>query len=177
MCAYEEENALTVESAADAEGLLEDLAGIERDRKAITAQFQQMVDKYTHWKDTHLERLAKRETGIKLTLQAWTQEQLKDGKKKSVDLPFGRMGFRKAPDTWTLNGEAIDGESKALLEFVEAGYSNYVKTKTIKKVDWSGFKKSLKVENGTVITSDGEVIAGMAVTPQEPKFYVNLTEE
>lgn len=89
-------------------------------------------------------------------LVPFVQEQIKDSKKKSINLPSGTVGFRKATKTIK--------DDKLILDFVRANCSKYIKLE--EKLDMAGFKKSCTVAGGRLITSDGEVVPGYEVTEE-----------
>lgn len=55
-------------------------------------------------------------------LRQWAQEQLAGQKKKSIDLLFGRIGFRKKSDLIV-----VDDEDKAIQWLIDGGFNHAVK--------------------------------------------------
>lgn len=86
----------------------------------------------------------------------FVEEQIKGSKKKSINLPSGTVGFKKTTKTTK--------DDRAVLDFVRANYGEYVKLE--EKLDLTGFKKTCTIENGHLITADGEVVPGYEVEEQ-----------
>ena len=102
-------------------------------------------------------------------------EKIADGKKKSVKLPSGRVGFRAGGETWKMGDEKIEATTPALLSFVKGNDKSFVAVK--ESVRWGDYKKTLNVmEDGRVATSDGQIIEGMTVTQGAPSFYVEVAK-
>lgn len=86
---------------------------------------------------------------------------------KSIKLPSGRFGFRKAQPKWNYDDEKVVNalESNGLTSFVR------VKKAPIK----ADIKKAFAVNNGQVVNpSTGEIVEGITVTEQEDNFNVKV---
>ena len=44
-------------------------------------------------------------------------------------------------------------------------------------VDWAGLKKSCVIDQDKMIDENGEVLPGITIEQQEPKFYVDTKED
>lgn len=86
-------------------------------------------------------------------LAPFVEEQIKNSKKKSINLPNGTVGFKKTTKTTK--------DDAALLAFIKDGYSEYIKVK--ESVDMAELKKACKIVNGKLITEEGEVVPGYEV--------------
>ena len=134
-----------------------------------------MVARYDKWRQESVEKLDADEAYFHELLRPWVAEQLADTKKKSINLPSGRVGFRAGSKSFMLNGEKVDSTNQDLVDIVESDDSVYVETK--KSVRWGEYKKTLHVlDDGRVTTSQGEIIPDMKVEQEEPKFYVEVSK-
>jgi hypothetical protein len=167
----EEKQAWAVTDESSADWVLTKLAENEAKRQHVTEQYQKMVDRYAKWLEDELGNINASDIYFKLLLEQWAKSTLTDGKKKSINLPSGKVGFRAGTTTYTIGGEKVTGDSKPLLDFVKEGYSEFLKVK--ESVDWAAFKKSIHVtDSGDVVTAAGEVVPGMTAEKGEPTFYV-----
>ena len=170
-----EKKPFEVTDEASAEWCLEKLEENAKARKLVNDQFAEMVYRYEKWKSDSLQELNRSDKYLKGLLQTWTVEKLADGKKKSVNLPSGRVGFRTGGETWKMGAEKIEATTPALLAFVKENDDSFVAVK--ESVRWGDYKKTLNVmEDGRVATSDGQIIEGMTVTQGAPSFYVEVVK-
>ena len=113
---------------------------------------------------------------LSVMLQPFIESELAGKKKRSVNLPSGRAGFRKGTVTFELEGQKVDGKSEQLLSLVKQHQlEDYVVVK--ESVDWASLKKSLNItEDGKVISSDGELLEAMIAIQEPDKFYVQAVK-
>jgi len=95
-------------------------------------------------------------------LRPYAAKQLEGQKTKTYKLPCGKCSFKK--DTVT-----ITRDENALLAFCKANAPDYVKVK--ESVDWAGYKKQCTIDDGKMITPDGEIVAGVTVQPEGPDIF------
>ena len=171
----EEKERFAVTDEASAEWCLEKLEENAKARKLVNDQFAEMVYRYEKWKSDSLQELNRSDKYLKGLLQTWAVEKLADGKKKSVNLPSGRVGFRAGGEIWKMGDEKVEATTPALLAFVKQDDDSFVKVQ--ESVRWGDYKKTLHImEDGRVATSDGQIIEGMTVTKGAPSFYVEVTK-
>ena len=168
-----EKERFTVTNEASAEWCLEKLEENAKARALIDEQYKQMISRYEKWRADALAEIEGSDAHLKSLLEPWAAEKIADGKKKSVKLPSGRVGFRGGGETWKRGAEKIEATNPALLAFVKENDGSFVKVQ--ESVRWGDYKKTLNVmEDGRVTTSDGQIIEGMTVTKGEPSFYVEV---
>lgn len=171
----EEKERFAVTDEASAEWCLEKLEENEKARALIDEQYKQMTARYEKWRADALAELDGSDAYLKGLLLPWAQEKVADGKKKSVKLPSGVIGFRAGGKTWKMGDEKIEATTPALLAFVKENDDSFVKVQ--ESVRWGDYKKTLNVmEDGRVATSDGQIIEGMTVTQGAPSFYVEVAK-
>ena len=171
----EEKERFTVTDEASAEWCLEKMEENEKARALIDEQYKQMTARYEKWRADALAELDGSDAYLKGLLLPWAQEKVADGKKKSVKLPSGRVGFRAGGEIWKMGDEKVEATTPALLAFVKENDDSFVKVQ--ESVRWGDYKKTLNVmENGRVATSDGQIIEGMTVTQGAPSFYVEVAK-
>lgn len=170
-----EKERFTVTNEASAEWCLEKLEENAKARALIDEQYKQMISRYEKWRADALAEIEGSDAHLKSLLEPWAAEKIADGKKKSVKLPSGRVGFRAGGETWKMGAEKIEATTPALLAFVKENDDSFVAVK--ESVRWGDYKKTLNVmEDGRVTTSDGQIIEGMTVTKGAPSFYVEVTK-
>lgn len=170
-----EKERFTVTDEASAEWCLEKMEENEKARALIDEQYKQMTARYEKWRADALAELKSSDAYLKGLLLPWVQEKVADGKKKSVKLPSGRVGFRAGGETWKMGDEKIEATTPALLAFVKQDDDSFVKVQ--ESVRWGDYKKTLNImEDGRVATSDGQIIEGMTVTKGAPSFYVEVAK-
>ena len=176
IAAYQEEKELfAVTDEASAEWCLEKLEENEKARALIDEQYKQMTARYEKWRADALAELESNDLYLKGLLEPWTVEKIADGKKKSVKLPSGRVGFRAGGEIWKMGDEKVEATTPALLAFVKENDDSFVAVK--ETVRWGDYKKTLNtMEDGRVATSDGQIIEGMTVTKGAPSFYVEVAK-
>ena len=170
-----EKERFAVTDEASAEWCLEKLEENEKARALIDEQYKQMTTRYEKWRADALAELESNDLYLKGLLELWAVEKIADGKKKSVKLPSGVIGFRGGGKTWKMGDEKIEATTPALLAFVKENDDSFVKVQ--ESVRWGDYKKTLNVmKDGRVATSDGQIIEGMTVTQGAPSFYVEVAK-
>lgn len=170
-----EHERFTVTDEASAEWCLEKIEENAKARALIDEQYKQMTARYEKWRADALAELDGSDAYLKGLLLPWAQEKVADGKKKSVKLPSGRVGFRAGGEIWKMGDEKVEATTPALLAFVKENDDSFVKVQ--ESVRWGDYKKTLNVmKNGRVATSDGQIIEGMTVTQGAPSFYVEVAK-
>ena len=176
IAAYEaEKERFAVTDEASAEWCLEKLEENAKARALIEEQYKQMTARYEKWRADALAEIDGSDAHLKGLLEPWVAEKIADGKKKSVKLPSGVIGFRKGAEDWKMGKEKAEATNAALLAFVKENDVSFVKVQEF--VRWGDYKKTLTVmEDGRVATSDGQIIEGMTVTKGAPSFYVEVAK-
>lgn len=170
-----EKERFTVTDEASAEWCLEKMEENEKARALIDEQYKQMTARYEKWRADALAELESSDAYLKGLLLPWVQEKVADGKKKSVKLPSGRVGFRAGGEIWKMGDEKVEATTPALLAFVKQDNDSFVKVQ--ESVRWGDYKKTLNImKDGRVATSDGQIIEGMTVTKGAQSFYVEVAK-
>ena len=170
-----EKKPFTVTDEASAEWCLEKLEENAKARALIEEQYQRMIARHEKWRADALAEIDGSDAHLKGLLEPWVAEKIADGKKKSVKLPSGVIGFRAGGKTWKMGDEKIEATTPALLAFVKENDASFVKVQ--ESVRWGDYKKTLnEMKDGRVATSDGQIIEGMTVTQGAPSFYVEVAK-
>ena len=87
---------------------------------------------------------------------------------QSYELPSGKLVLKHQEPKYKQDNEALVPWLK------QNGMADYIKVEETAK--WADLKKTLTISpDGTgMITSDGEIVPGVTVTPQDDKFTVTL---
>ena len=170
-----EKERFAVTDEASAEWCLEKLEENAKARALIEEQYKQMIARYEKWRADALAEVDSSDAYLKSLLEPWAAEKIADGKKKSVKLPSGVIGFRVGGKTWKMGDEKIEATTPALLAFVKQDNESFVKVQ--ESVRWGDYKKTLRVmEDGRVVSATGQIIEGMTVTQGAPSFYVEVAK-
>lgn len=170
-----EKGRFAVTDEASAEWCLEKLEENAKARALIEEQYQRMIARHEKWRADALVEIESGDIYLKGLLEPWAAEKIADGKKKSVKLPSGTVGFRAGGETWKMGDEKVEATTPALLAFVKENDASFVKVQ--ESVRWGDYKKTLKeMKDGRVATSDGQIIEGMTVTQGAPSFYVEVAK-
>ena len=170
-----EKERFTVTDEASAEWCLEKLEENAKARALIEEQYQRMIARHEKWRADALAEIDGSDAHLKGLLEPWATEKIADGKKKSVKLPSGVIGFRAGGKTWKMGDEKIEATTPALLSFVKQDDDSFVKVQ--ESVRWGDYKKTLRVmEDGRVVSATGQIIEGMTVTQGAPSFYVEVAK-
>lgn len=171
----EDKKPFTVTDEASAEWCLEKLEENQKARALIEEQYQRMIARHEKWREDALAELESNDLYLKGLLESWATEKLADGKKKSVKLPSGRVGFRAGGEIWKMGDEKVEATTPALLAFVKQDDDSFVKVQ--ESVRWGDYKKTLTVmEDGRVVSASGQIVEGMTVTQDAPSFYVEVAK-
>lgn len=163
-----------VTDEASAEWVMEKLEENAKARALIDEQYQRMIARHEAWRADALKEIDENDAYLQSLLRPWAEAKLAGGKKKSVKLPSGRVGFRAGSGTYKFGDEKVTATSAKLLAFVKNDDASFVKVE--ESVRWGDYKATLNVtEDGKVVSANGEVISGMTYTEGEPSFYVKVT--
>ena len=171
----EDKKPFTVTDEASAEWCLEKIEENQKARALIEDQYQRMIARHEKWREDALAELESNDLYLKGLLEPWAAEKIADGKKKSVKLPSGRIGFRAGGEIWKMGDEKVEASTPALLALVKQDDDSFVKVQ--ESVRWGDYKKTLTVmEDGRVMSASGQIIEGMTVTQCAPNFYVEVAK-
>lgn len=160
----------TVTDASSAEWVMGKLAEKQAEIAEMGRQRDKMLARYNEWYEEGTAALNGDIAYFEKLLADWARGELAEGKKKSIALPSGRVGFRASAPKVTFAGAPVDKESVAFVTMAKQVAPEYVETK--ESVKWADFKKSLTLaENGAVVTESGEILPEMKWEAQEPTFY------
>ena len=165
MSAEMEKKPFEVTDEASAEWVLEKLEGNAKARALIDEQYQRMIARHEAWREDALKEIDESDAYFQSLLRPWAEAKLAGGKKKSVKLPSGTVGFRAGSGTYKFGDEKVTATNDD---------ASFIKVE--ESVRWGDYKKTLNVtEDGKVVSANGEVISGMTYTEGEPTFYVKVT--
>lgn len=162
-----------VTDEASAEWAMEKLEENAKARALIEDQYQRMIARHEAWREDALKEIEESDAYFYGLLRPWVEEKLAGGKKKSVKLPSGTVGFRAGTGTYKFGEEKVTATNAELLVFVKNDDASFIKVE--ESVRWSDYKKTLNVtDDGKVVSANGEVIPDMTYTEGEPTFYVKV---
>lgn len=166
--AMENNNSPYLENDADADSVLHKIQRLNRGIDYVRKIAEQQIQKIVAWRDEQIINRQEAISSEQNLLQLYAEERLKNSKRKSVSLPSGKFGYRKQPPK-------ITHDDTILLAFAKEAAPQFVKIK--ESVDWAGLKKSCVIDQDKMIDENGEVLPGITIEQQEPKFYVDTKED
>lgn len=163
---------LEVDDLLDRAACLQDKIDAEQKRlDAFIAHFEAKIEKAREnfTKATAPEQLEL--AAITDRLDRWARKNI-TGKRRSVDLPSGKLTLTKQQPLFYIEGERVTSDNPALIEIARNIDADLIKAKTTETADWATLKKRLTVaDDGTVyVTDTGEVLADMRVELRPDKF-------
>ena len=165
----------TVTDESSAEWAMEKLEENTKARALIEEQYQRMIARHEAWREDALKELDESDAYFYGLLRPWAEEKLAGGKKKSVKLPSGTVGFRAGTGTYKFGEDKVTATNAELLAFVKNDDASFIKVE--ESVRWGDYKKTLTVmEDGRVVSASGQIIEGMTVTQGAPSFYVEVAK-
>ncbi|QDP50154.1 MAG: putative DNA ends protecting protein [Prokaryotic dsDNA virus sp.] len=128
---------------------------LENKREDIDKIAEKQINKVEKWKDGQTAKLDRNIDFLKFKLEMY----LRGVGESSMDLPNGKINFRKQTDKVTI----VDEE-----KFLKTANEGLIRTiPEIRKPDLMAIKKHIK--------ETGELVDGVEVNTREKKFYVKLS--
>ena len=165
----EDKQEFIIDDLAKAEWAMKKISAAQNKISELNEQSAKMKSDIDKWLEGELKPLTDEIEHFQAKLMPFINEQLKDSKKKSVNMPSGKAGYRKGGVSFSYKGNKITSNSPEFIEYVKENNPNYIETTDT--VKWAEMKKDLKIENGKAITGDGEIL-DIDVNQEEDKFYV-----
>ena len=139
-----------------------------RQRDKIVTTCQNEIDRHTRRVQAFCEKetrtLTNMENYFLTLLENYARAELSESKSKSLKTPYGVLSFKKSPDKYDYDEDAL------LATMKEKGYTQFVKTKeSLNKKD---LKAAIEVGEDGLPKLNGEYISGVTITPGEEKFSV-----
>lgn len=138
----------------------------KRDAEVFVKAEKQRLDEYLSKVNSEQDASINYFTNL---LQPFAEQELEGSRKRTLDLPSGKLSFRKQAPLF----EVADDE---LMDFVKEQAPEYIQV--TESVDWKNFKTTLTVtEDGRCVTEDGQLVPGVKVTKRPDSFAVKAVEE
>lgn len=167
-----EQEKFTVDTLGKANWCLKKINAIRKQLQDNDSFANEELAKIKIWQDKEAERLNRELQHFEIILRPFAEEQLKDSKKKSQNLPNGVFGFKKTAESV----EIVNKE--ALLAWAQNQAPEYIKTVTSQSVAWGELKKELMIINDPttgapiITTNYGQVLdSSVQVKPATVTFY------
>lgn len=157
-----------LKSDEDAEAILVRINKRNRAKETVQREADAWHAKVNVWLAAKISSIDNANASDEAKLQVYAEDRLKHSKRKSVSLPSGKFGYRKQPPK-------ITHDDTILLAFAKEAAPQFVKIK--ESVDWAGLKKTCVIDQDKMIDENGEVLPGITIEQQEPKFYVDTKED
>ena len=121
-------------------------------------------ERISEWEDKETHSNQESIAFFESKLADYLHELRKNDPKAKIKTPHGTVSTRKQPDSWEYQGDTLN-------TLKELGLTEFI---TIKEsINKAELKKAVQVlENGRVISPDGEVIESIKVIPQGEKVIV-----
>lgn len=172
-----------IDDLSKAEWATKKIIKYQNDIQSKIEQARKMKDNYLaevdNWLKSETEDAQRNIDSLSAMLQPFIENELAGKKKRSINLPSGRAGFKKGNTTFYYGNDKASKDNQQLLAFLlDNHYNEYVKTEISESVDWGNFKKQLAVtdDGNVVIASTGEIIDVMTANQEPDKFYVQAVK-
>ena len=144
------------------------LTALDNAAKSMKLAYSQQVDQWLEKESAYLQAEI---DNLSALLRPFVESQLADKKKKSINLPSGKVGFSKQQPQFFISDQKVDGKSDQLLQLVKSHDLKFIVTNEY--VDWASLKQSLTItDDNKVVTKDGEILEELTVKVEPDKFYV-----
>ena len=153
--------------AEEAEAILVRINKRNRAKMAAQREAEAWKKKVDAWLESRVNSIDNANASDEAKLQVYAEDRLKNSKRKSVNLPSGKFGFRKGQPK-------IEHDDAILMEYCKASNPSFIKVK--ESLDWAGLKKDTLFDGEKIIDKNGEVLPGITVHPAEDTFYVSVKE-
>lgn len=152
----------------DADECFKKIRNIERYRQFWLDYYQKKIDEVNNRCDNNIAFQNRKLRDFFNTVPHRSTKTM-----EAYDLPNGRISMTFATQKLVPNKDAI------IKRFEENGDDEFIKTKTVRELDWSKYKSRLFIsENGDVLDREtGEIITDVAVQVEEPKFNAKPNNE
>ena len=105
MSAEAKKKRFEVTDEASAEWAMEKLEENAKARALIDEQYERMIARHEAWREDALKEIEESDAYFQSLLRPWAEAKLAGGKKKSVKLPSGTVGFRAGSGTYKFGDE------------------------------------------------------------------------
>lgn len=160
----EESSPWTIDSLESADWALRKIAVLKKKNDEIHQLAEKERERISEWEDKETHSNQESIAFFESKLADYLHELRKNDPKAKIKTPHGTVSTRKQPDSWEYQGDTLN-------TLKELGLTEFI---TIKEsINKAELKKAVQVlENGRVISPDGEVIESIKVIPQGEKVIV-----
>lgn len=160
----EETSPWTIDSLESADWALRKIAVLKKKNDEIHQLAEKERERISEWEDKETHSNQESIAFFESKLADYLYELRKNDPKAKIKTPHGTVSTRKQPDSWEYQGDTLN-------TLKELGLTEFI---TIKEsINKAELKKAVQVlENGRVISPDGEVIESIKVIPQGEKVIV-----
>lgn len=137
--------------------------------RVVEARMKQFVRELEIWRAQTIEPHQNEIARLEPEARDIVTRLIKGSQKKSVKLPHGTIGFRKAAPIFSFAGEKVTAQNRAFVEKCIEDKSEFVSF--VPKLDWAGMKKTLIIVDNAVCKTDGEVVEGLSATIPPDNFF------
>lgn len=161
-----------VDSLSKAEWAMKKIAKIRAEIEKKREQAAIMKADVDEWLTNETTEAKRSLAYFEALLQSYAVNELAGGKKKSLTLPSGKIGFRSGATRFTFGDTEAGAKNQALTDYlVSQDAWDYLDKKI--SVKWNDFKRSLHIMNdGRVVDETGTVLEGMRAQRCDDEFFV-----
>lgn len=160
----EEKQTWSIDSLESADWAFRKISALKKSNNEIKSLANKERERISQWESKETQSNQDSITFFEMKLAEYLLELRQSDPKTKIKTPHGTVSTRKQPDSWEYNNDAVE-----VLE--ELGLNEFINVK--KTVDKTALKKAVSVlEDGRVISADGEIIDVVKVVPQGEKVVV-----
>lgn len=164
---------MEVTNRAEADIVIGQIAAWQKEIKGYEKDRDEMIARYNEWHDEHVGQLKNNIAYAESLLRAWAQKSLEGRKERSIDLPHGRVYFRKAQDKWTAGGEKAGSGNKALIDWAKKNCPYLCATRSEDVLLWGTMKDRITEAHGKFFLNGLALPDGLLTREEgEDTFYV-----
>lgn len=142
------------------------IAALEAKNKEIKDSADLEIDRIREWKDKETAANYDSINFFKANLGFYLERLREEDPKARVKTPYGTVSTRNKQPSWEFTEASVE-------ELERLELTDLVRVK--KEVDKTALKKSVTVlENGSVVTDDGEILESVKVVPQGETIVVKV---
>lgn len=160
----EENQTWKIDSLESADWAFRKISALKKTNEEINKLADKERERIANWETKETQSNQDSIEFFEHKLADYLYQLRKTDKKAKIKTPHGTVSTRKQPDSWEYRSDAVE-------KLKELGLTEFVAVK--ESVNKAEFKKAVTVlDNGCVVSPDGEIIESVKVIPQGEKVIV-----
>lgn len=159
-------------SLTELSNVMREISALDKQQKEIDGVKEAELIRVNRWHQKMSNKIA--------IDRAWRTDQVidyhanvlkEDGDRKTLSTPYGKIKAK------AYQASVSKPHAELLLRILkETQQTDYIKKKEVIEGDWASYKQSLKIIEGKIIDSNGEVIENLVVSPAKMTYTIEVSE-